>query len=74
MLVSGASAALAPFSIPAGKTIAGYNASLVVDLPLMVLVMAFLTLPALIRGKLSRWQGVLLLAVYAGFCLFQFFL
>ena len=74
VLVSGASAALAPFSIPAGKTIAGYNASLVVDLPLMVLVMAFLTLPALIRGKLSRWQGVTLLAVYAGFCLFQFFL
>ena len=40
----------------------------------MVLVMAFLTLPALVRGKLSRWQGVALLAVYAGFCVFQFFL
>ncbi len=74
VLVSGVSAALAPFSIPAGKTIGGYNASLVVDLPLMVLVMGFLTIPALVRGKLSRWQGVGLLAVYAGFCVFQFFL
>lgn len=74
VLVSGVSAFLAPFTIPTGKTIAGYNASLVVDLPLMVFVMAFLTLPALIRGKLSRWQGILLLAVYFSFCVFQFFL
>ena len=42
--------------------------------PLMVLVMAFLTLPTLLRGRLSRWQGVTLLLVYAGFCVFQFFL
>lgn len=74
VLVSGLSVTLAPFSVPAEKTIAGYNASLVVDLPLMVLVMGLLTLPALIRGKLSRLQGFLLLAIYAGFCLFQFFL
>lgn len=74
VLVSGISVTLAPFSIPAEKTIAGYNASLVVDMPLMVFVMALLTLPALLRGKLSRWQGVTLLAVYAGFCVFQFFL
>lgn len=74
VLVSGLSVTLAPFSIPAEKTIDGYNASLVVDLPLMVLVMGLLTLPALVRGKLSRSQGFLLLAIYAGFCLFQFFL
>lgn len=74
VLVSGLSVTLAPFSIPAGKTIAGYNASLVVDMPLMLFVMAFLTVPALVRGKLSRWQGVTLLLVYAGFCVFQFFL
>lgn len=37
VLVSGLSVTLAPFSVPAEKTIAGYNASLVVDLPLMVL-------------------------------------
>ena len=74
VLVSGIATVLAPFSLPAGKTIAGHNASLVVDLPLMVFVMAFMTLPALIRGKLSRWQGVALLVIYAGFCCFQFFL
>lgn len=74
VLVSGLSVTLAPFSIPAEKTIAGYNASLVVDLPLMVLVMAILTLPALFREKLSRSQGILLLLIYAGFCVFQFFL
>ena len=74
VLVSGLSVTLAPFTIPAGKTIAGYNASLVVDMPLMVLVMGLLTLPALARGKLSRWQGVTLLLIYAGFCVFQFFL
>lgn len=70
--VSGVSILLSPFALPAEKTIAGYNASLVVDLPVMVLVMGLLTLPALLKGKLSRWQGVTLLAIYAAFCVFQF--
>ena len=74
VLVSGLATALAPFSIPAGKMIAGMNASLVVDIPVMFAVMALLTLPALRRGRLYRWQGILLLAIYAAFCLFQFFL
>lgn len=72
VLVSGVSAALAPFDIPVNKTIAGRNASLVVDFPIMILVMALLTLPALIRQKLSRWQGILLLVIYFSFCIFQF--
>ena len=46
VLVSGASVALSPFSIPQNSTIAGHNASLVLDLPVMLLVMALLTLPA----------------------------
>ena len=74
VLVSGLATVLAPFSIPAGKMIAGMNASLVVDIPVMFAVMALLTLPALRRGRLYRWQGILLLAIYAAFCLFQFFL
>ncbi len=74
VLVSGVATTLSPFSIPAEKMLFGHNASLVVDLPVMLFVMAFMTLPALIRGKLSRWQGVTLLCVYAGFCAFQFFL
>lgn len=72
VLVSGASVALSPFSIPQNSTIAGHNASLVLDLPVMLLVMALLTLPALRRGKLSRAQGVALLLIYAGFCVVQF--
>lgn len=72
VLVSGTSATLAPFDIPSSKTIAGMNASLVVDVPLMLFVMAFLTLPALKRGKLSRTQGIILLVIYAAFCVFQF--
>ncbi len=72
VLVSGVSATLAPFSIPQNSVIAGMNASLVVDLPVMLFVMAFLTLPALVRGKLSRVQGVVLLCIYAAFCVFQF--
>ncbi len=74
VLVSGVSTVLSPFSLPASKLIGGMNASLVVDLPVMLFVMGFLTIPALARGKLSRAQGVLLLAVYAAFCGFQFFL
>ena len=71
-LVSGVSVTLSPFGLPVEKTLWGYNASLLVDLPLMVLVMALLTLPALRRERLARWQGVLLLCVYGGFVAFQF--
>ena len=74
VLVSGVSITLSPFVVPAGKLFMGRPASLVVDIPVMLAVMALMTLPALIRGKLSRWQGVTLLAIYAGFCAFQFFL
>lgn len=72
VFVSGLSVALAPFSVPAAKTVGGLNASLVVDLPLMFVVMGLLTLPALKKGKLERWQGVTLLCLYAAFCVFQF--
>ena len=72
VLVSGVSVALAPFSIPQNSTIAGYNASLVLDIPVMLLVMGFLTVPALMRGRLSRVQGVVLLLIYAAFCFIQF--
>ncbi len=73
VLVSGMSVVLSPFAVPASKTIAGMNASLAVDMPLMFFVMAFMTLPAVLRGKLKRWQGVTLLCVYAAYVGFQFF-
>ena len=72
VLVSGASIAIHPFAIPAEKTIAGMNASLVVDLPVMFTVMLLLCVPPLFKGKLYRWQGILLLMIYAGFTVFQF--
>ena len=73
VLVSGLSVLLSPFAVPSGKLIAGMNASLALDIPLMFFVMAFLTLPAVFRGKLQRWQGVTLLCVYAAYIGFQFF-
>ena len=73
VLVSGVSVALAPFEVPVGKLLLGHNASLVLDIPVMLGVMLLLTVPALTRKKLDRWQGVLLLCIYAAFCLFQFF-
>ena len=72
VLVSGMAITLAPFDVPCDKLIGGINSSLLVDIPVMLFVMLFLTIPALIRGKLSRVQGIVLLAVYAGFCIFQF--
>ncbi len=74
VLVSGASVALSPFPIPQEATIAGHNASLVMDFPVMFAVMLLLTVPALARGKLARWQGVTLLCIYAAFCAAQFVL
>ncbi len=72
VLVCGISAALAPFGVPSSASIAGINATFLIDLPVMLAVMAILTLPPLIKGKLSRWQGILLLCIYAAFCVFRF--
>ncbi len=72
VLVSGVATTISPFPVPANNEIAGINTSLLVDIPVMFGVMALMAVPALIRGKLSRWQGILLLAIYVGFCVFQF--
>lgn len=72
VLVTGVSTVLAPFRVPASSTIAGMNASLVLEIPLMLGVMAFMTLPALLSGRLKRYQGIVLLVVYSAFCILQF--
>ena len=74
VLVSGVSVTLAPFSIPQSSTLFGINSSLVLELPVMLAVMLILTIPALIKGKLNRVQGILLLVIYAAFCVVQFVL
>ena len=72
VLVSGVSVALAPFTVPQSATIFGMNSSLVLEIPVMIAVMVLLTTPALVKGKLSRVQGVALLVIYAVFCGIQF--
>lgn len=72
VLVSGVAITLNPFEVPVSGLIGGINASLVLDIPVMLGVMAILTVPTLIKEKLSRWQGILLLCIYASFCILQF--
>ncbi len=72
VLVSGMAITISPFDVPVEKTIGTLNASLIVDIPLMLIVMLLLTLPVLIKEKLYRWQGIVLPSLYAGFCVFQF--
>ncbi len=72
VLVSGVSATLAPFRIPQSSTLFGCNSSLVLDIPVMFAAMLIMTVPALIRGKLFRAQGIILLLTYAVFCMIQF--
>jgi cation:H+ antiporter len=71
VLVSGVAVTLSPFSVPEGSTIFGLNTSLVMEIPLMVGVMALMTLPAIVCKKLFRWQGAALLFIYAAFVVLQ---
>ena len=72
VLVSGMAVTLNPFDLPVSGLIGGINSSLVIDLPIMIAAMLVLTVPTMIKEKLSRWQGVLLLGIYAVFCTLQF--
>ena len=71
VLVSGAAVTISPFVIPEGSKLFGYNTSQLFEIPLMVAVMALMTLPAVIKGKLRRWQGVTLLGIYVAFVALQ---
>ena len=74
VLVSGVSVSLAPFAVPAENTLldTGLNLSLVLDIPVMLGVMVLMIVPALMKKKLSRWQGAALLGIYIAFCICQF--
>ena len=72
VLVSGVAITISPFTIPANSTLFGMNASLILDIPVMFAVMAILTIPTLFKGKLARWQGISLLAIYASYLVLQF--
>lgn len=72
VLVSGLAITIKPFDLPAERFINGIPTSLVIDIPVAMGVMLILTVPALIKSKMYRWQGILLLLTYVGFCVFQF--
>ena len=76
VLVSGVAVSLAPFDVPCENELlnTGLNLSLVFDIPVMLLVMSLMIFPALAGKKLSRWQGIVLLGIYAAFCVLQFIL
>ena len=71
VLVSGAAVTLSPFVIPEGSKLFGFNTSQLIEIPLMVGVMALMTLPPLAKGKLYRWQGIALLGIYTAFIILQ---
>jgi cation:H+ antiporter len=71
VLVSGVAVTLSPFAVPAGSVLFGMNASLILEIPLMVAVMALMTLPAIAKKKLYRWQGITLLGIYTAFVALQ---
>ncbi len=72
VLVSGVAVTINPFSVPENSLLFGQNASFVLDLPVMLAVIGILTIPTLLKGKLSRWQGFVLLGIYAAFMTMQF--
>lgn len=72
ILVSGMAITISPFAVPAEKTLFGINSSLLVDIPVMMGVMLLMCVPALKNERLYRWQGILLLCIYACFTIYQF--
>ena len=76
VLVSGVAVTLAPFDVPCENLLlnTGLNLSLVFDIPVMLAVMSLMIFPALFKKKLARWQGIVLLGIYAAFCVLQFIL
>ena len=72
VLVSGVAVTINPFKVPSDATFLGMNTSFVFDIPLFIAVMAILTVPSILRGKLARWQGITLLSLYVAYCVLQF--
>lgn len=72
VFVSGLAISISPFKIPSEKTLMGLNSSLLIDIPLMLIVMLILCIPALKKEKLFKWQGILLLVIYTIFTIYQF--
>lgn len=75
VLVSGVSVTISPFAVPQTDVLSnGLLASLVIDIPVAIGVMAVLIVPTLIRGKLSRAQGIILLGTYVAYLVLRMIL
>ena len=75
VLVSGVAVSLAPFEVAFTKLLdTGLNMSLVIEIPVMLGVMSLMIFPAMLKKKLGRWQGIVLLGIYAAFVVCQFVL
>lgn len=74
VFVSGLSVSLSPFDLPSDKLFLGMNSSLILDMPIMIISMLILCIPALMKGKVYRIQGAFLLMIYTVFCFIQFFI
>ena len=72
VLVSGVAISISPFNVPENSILFGQNASFILDIPVMFAVMGIMTIPAILKGKLARWQGISLLGIYVAFMLMQF--
>ena len=76
ILVCGMAITIKPFAIPVEKTFlqTGISSSFVIDIPVMLLSMLILAVPPIIKGKMYRWQGIVLLVLYVAYCVYQFVL
>ena len=64
---------LAVIGIPAAfRGIPLETSTCMTDIPLAILVMVILIVPILFRKKASRLQGIMLLAIYAAYCVVSF--
>lgn len=64
LLVIGIPSIIKPYALPTNGIIMNINASMLVDIPLLILVMTLLLLPIYINKKTSRWQGAILICIY----------
>lgn len=64
LLVIGISSFISPYKLPMNGSIMNINATMLIDIPLMILVMSLLLVPIIINKKTSKWQGAILMCVY----------
>lgn len=64
LLVIGIPSIIKPYALPQNGTIMNINASMLIDIPLMIIVMSLLLIPIFINRKTSRWQGAILISIY----------